>query len=85
MKLKDKLESFLMDFDARAINEYFANGEFVDDCDAGFEQNEPTEVLDHLGDSFYDIDIDYRDTDQFAIKVKETILRALEMLKTAEG
>ena len=84
MKLKDKLESFLVNFDAWKINEYFANGEFVDDCDAYFEQNEPTEVLDYLGDSFCDIDIDYRDTNQFAVKVKETILIALEMLETAE-
>ena len=57
--------------------EYFANGEFVDDCDAYFEQNEPTEVLDYLGDSFCDIDIDYRDTNlksgvnKLAIRLKD--------------
>ena len=84
MKLKNKLESFLIDFDAIAINEYFANGEFVDDCDAYFEKNEPTDILDYLTESFYDIDIDYRDTNQFTNKVKETILATLEMLKTAE-
>ena len=84
MKLKNKLESFLIDFDAEATNEYFANREFVDDCDTYFEQNEPICILDYLTDSFYEIDINYRDTNQFAIKVKETILKALEMFKTAE-
>ena len=78
--LKEKIEYFLSNFNAKKINEYFCNGEFLDDCDAGFEKNEPIAVLDYLTDAFYTIDIDYRDTEKFADKVKEALLTVLQML-----
>ena len=77
--LKVKIESFLKEFDAKKINEYFCNGEFLDDCDIYFEKNTPENVLDYLTDAFFYIDMDYRDTDKFSDMVKETLETALKM------
>ena len=77
--LKEKIEFFLKNFNAKKINEYFCNGDFLNDCDTYFEKNSSVAVLDYLTDAFYTIDIDYRETDKFADKVKETLLTALQM------
>ena len=79
MELKEKLEELLNE-DVREVNEYFCNGEFLDDCNNYFEKNAPVEVLDYLTDAFYTIDIDYRDTEGFADAVKRALLKALQMV-----
>ena len=79
MELKEKLEELLNE-DVREVNEYFCNGEFLDDCNNYFEKNAPVEVLDYLTDAFYTIDIDYRDTEEFADAVKGALLKALQMV-----
>lgn len=78
--LKKKIECLLKDFNAKETNEYFCNGDFLDDCDAYFEENAPADVLDYLTDAFYTIDVDFRDTDKFDNKVQEALLTALQML-----
>lgn len=78
--MKEKIEYFLNNFNANEIDEYFCNGEFLDDCDTYFEKTTPEDVLDYLTDAFYTIDIDYRGTGMFADKVKETLLKALQMI-----
>ena len=81
--LKIVLENFLNNFNAHDINEYFAN-DFIDDWDSYLKNNTPIDVLEYLNDNFYDIDIDYRDTNMFDSKIKETLTKALEMLKDAK-
>ena len=79
MNLKEKLQS-LLDEDANDVNEYFANGEFLDDCNNCFEGTEPEEALDYLTDAFYTIDVDYRDTPEFLDAVKGVLIEALKWL-----
>ena len=78
--LKTVLTNFLNNFNAYDINEYFANG-FSDDWDNYLKTGTPIEVLDYLNDSFYNIDIDYRNMEMFEGKIKETLNKTLEMLK----
>ena len=81
--LKAFLIRLLNKFNSREINEYFSN-DFIDDWKWYF--NNPkvypkmVEVLQYLNDTFYDIDVIYRDTDKFEEMVKETIEKAIEML-----
>lgn len=82
--LINTLKGFLKNFDAKNVNEYFVNGEFLDDCVNYFENAKTTkkelEVLDFLTERFYDIDVNYRETEKFEKMVKETIEKAIEML-----
>ena len=77
--LKKTLTEFLNDFDAKEINEYFANG-FDDDWDEFYSKENVDEVLEFLNDKFIDIDVDYRDTKYFEKMVRETLEKALKML-----
>lgn len=77
--LKTVLQSFLNNFDANNINNYFAN-DFSDDWDIYLKNGTPIDVLEYLNDSFYNIDVDYRDTDIFEEKVKEALTHALKLL-----
>ena len=78
--LKKLLENFLNNFNANDINEYFAN-DFSDDWDIYLKDNIPVDILIYLNDAFCDIDIDYRDTDMFETRIKETLRTALELLE----
>lgn len=78
--LKEVITDFLKDFNAKDINDYFAN-DFCDDWDK-FVKNTPKEVLEFLNDNFYIIDTQYMDSDNFESKVKETLKKALEMIDT---
>lgn len=77
--LKKTLTEFLNDFDAKEINEYFANG-FDDDWDEFYSKENVDEVLEFLNEKFWDIDVDYRDTKYFEKMVRETLEEALKML-----
>lgn len=77
--LKDKIKDFLNSFNAKEVNEYFAN-DFDSDWDNYLKSNIPTKVLEYLNDSFIDIDINYRETEYFDKKVKETLETALKMI-----
>ena len=77
--LKIVLQSFLNNFDANNINNYFAN-DFNDDWDIYLKNGTPINVLEYLNDSFYNIDVDYRDSDMFEEKVKEALNQALKLL-----
>lgn len=80
--LKDELEKFLTNFNAREINHYFAC-DFYDDWDNYYIKNDYPNieiVLQYLNDAFIDIDVDYRDTKDFDGMVKRTLEKALKML-----
>lgn len=79
-KLIDVLKKFLSDFDAEKINNYFAT-DFGDDWDEYLVDDELESVLQYLNDCFIDIDIDYRDTNQFERKVRETLQTAIKMIE----
>ena len=55
------VDNIINKFNSREINEYFVNGEFLDDCVNYFENAKTTkkelEVLDFLTERFYDIDV----------------------------
>lgn len=85
-KLKEMLNNFLNNFNAEDINEYFATN-FYDDWDNYYIKENYSnieEVLNYLNDTFYDIDIDYRDTKKFESKVKETLKNAIKMLESTK-
>lgn len=82
--LKETLQKLLNEFNANFIDEYFCNGSFLEDCEKMFEVNSTErelEVIEYLTSKFYDIDIDYRDTDKFEEIVKQTIEEAINMLE----
>lgn len=81
--LINKLKYFLNNFNAVDINEYFNNGSFEEDCIKYYDNNTPKDILEYLNDTFMDIDIDFRDTDKFEDKVKETLNIVIEKLKDA--
>jgi hypothetical protein len=80
MDLKSKIFYFLDNFNATEINEYFAN-DFIDDREEYFDKKERGCILDYLNDSFIDIDINFRDSDNFEKLVRDTLETALKMFK----
>ncbi len=78
--LKELIINFLNNFNAKKINDYFAN-DYCDDWDI-FSKNISNEVLEYLNDSFYIIDTQYIDKDNFESKIKETLRKALDMIDT---
>lgn len=82
-RLKKMLNSFLNHFNAEVINNYFAS-EFGDDWDSFLEDSDIESILQYLNDSFIDIDVDFRETNQFEYKVKETIKTAIKMLESTK-
>lgn len=79
-KLEKLIKNFLKNFNAKEINNYFAN-DFCDDWDS-FAIDVPKEVLEFLNDGFYIIDTQYIDDDNFEKKIKETLEKALNMIET---
>lgn len=78
--LKQMLENFLKDFDAYKINEYFAM-EFAEDFDVFLANGEPENVLQYLNDEFFEIDVDYNSSKKMDEKVRQTLTKALMMIK----
>lgn len=59
------------------INEYFAI-EFAEEYDR-LEKQENQSVLEFLNDSFTDIDVDYDGSEAIAVKIIDTINKAISM------
>ena len=82
--LKKQLQEFLDNFNAEEINTYFAR-DFSSEWDIFLSNNQKVEpILEYLNDTFIDIDIDYRETEEFDTKVRETIQKAIEMLNSTK-
>ena len=83
--LKHELKSFLKNFNAESINNYFAC-DFSDDWDTYYIHNKYSnieDILQYLNDIFIDIDLQYRDTDMFENMVRNALENAINMLEDA--
>lgn len=81
--IKEQLNYFLNNFNAKEINHYFAV-DFSDDWDNIYIKEKYSnieEVLSYLNDSFIDIDLKYVDTDVLdEEEIRKILIKALEML-----